>query len=65
MENKKPCVWVAYHPEKPYLPMAVEDSARELAKVLGVRKNNVESVASKHKKGKIKRPRYACVYIGE
>ena len=64
MEYERPHVWVAYHSQKPYLPVAVADTSMELAQIIGTKRNNVESVASKHRKGKIKRPRYACVYIG-
>ena len=60
-----PYVWVAYQSKKPYLPIAVADTARELAQVLDIPENNIVSVVSKHRHGKIKRPRYMCVHVGE
>ena len=64
VSDARPYVWVAYQSEKPHLPIAVADTANELAQVLGVRKNTIESIASKHRHGKIKRPRFAKVYTG-
>ena len=64
VDKESPYVWVAYQQESPHLPVAVADTARELAKAVGVPENNVVSVASKHRHGKIKRPRYMCVFIG-
>ena len=61
----RPYVWVAYQKEKPYLPIAVADTSVELAETLGISENNIRSVVSKHRHGKIKRPRYMCVYVGE
>lgn len=57
-------VWVAYQQEPPRLPIAIADTAHELARKLGVRVNNIESLASKARRGKIKNARYMCVYIG-
>jgi len=64
MDDEKKWLWVAYQKNKPYLPVAVADTARELAAALGVPENNIVSVVSKHRHWKIKRPRYMCVYIG-
>ena len=58
-------VWVAYQSDPPYLPVAVADTVGELALILGVPENNIRSIYSKHIKGKIKRPRYMCVYLGD
>ena len=63
--GKRPYVWVAYQKESPYLPIAVADTSVELAKTLGISEVNIRSAVSKHRHGKIKRPRYMCVYIGE
>ena len=57
-------VWVAYQKKKPWLPMAVADSATELADICGVPRNTVISAASKLLHGKLRRARYACVYVG-
>ena len=57
-------VWVAYQRKRPWLPIAVADSATELARICGVTRNNVISAASKLRNGQRNRTQYACVYVG-
>lgn len=64
-DSKSSYVWVAYQTVKPYLPVAIADSARELAEQLGVKRITVAATVSRYRSGKIKRPRYMCVYIGD
>lgn len=63
--DKREYVWVAYSKEYPYLPVAIASSASELAKIIGVNTNAVESLWSKFKHGKVTRTRYARVLIEE
>mgnify|MGYP003291070566 CR=1 FL=1 len=57
-------VWVAYDTTSPYLPIAIADSAQALANKLGVHRCSVVGVVSRYRRGKIKHPRYMCIYIG-
>lgn len=57
-------VWVAYSKKWPYLPIAVAYSADELAQIVGVRKNLIESTFSKYRHGKLSRSRFHKVEIG-
>lgn len=58
------CVWVAYRREKPYLPFAVADTAAELAKLVGVGEATVLVENWRWRKGKKKKERFVCVYVG-
>lgn len=57
-------VWVAYSSSWPYLPIAVADSARELARLCETGTNNIESLWSKYRTGRAKTSRYQKVYVG-
>ncbi len=58
-------VWVAYDDKDPAgLPVAVADSAHELAALLGTTKNRVISAWSKYNAGRSKSCRYHRVSIG-
>lgn len=58
-------VWIAYNDRDPAgLPIAVADSARELAAILGTTKNSVMSAWSKYNAGRSKSCRYHRVNIG-
>lgn len=58
-------VWVAYSKDYPYLPVAVASTSEELAKIMSVSKNDVESRWGHFKQGKLKTTRYARVLIEE
>lgn len=47
------------------LPIAIADTAKELAELFGTNENNVKTIASKGKHGNIKNPRYIAVRIDE
>ena len=59
-------VWIAYQQTRPYLPIAIADTAEELARAVGTTRTNVASYVSKHKSGILTtdNPRFACVYTG-
>ena len=63
--DKREYVWVAYSKNYPFLPIAIASSAAELAKIVGVSTNAVESLWSKFVHGKVSRTRYARVLIEE
>lgn len=54
---------MAYGKDRTKLPIAVADTAGELARLVGTTKNNVESQASKLRKGILKESRYQRVRI--
>lgn len=43
---------LAVTPDKYELPLYVADTVREMARIVGMRENNVSSLISKHKSGK-------------
>ena len=55
------CVWVGYSPQPPYLPIAVADTAAQLAKLMGTTKGTVYSAWSHYQAGESKTCRYHCV----
>lgn len=58
-------VWVAYDKSRARLPIAVADSAAELALMVHANKNNVKTMASKLRHGVLNSSRFACVDIEE
>ena len=56
-------VWVAYGKDRARLPIAVADTAGELARIVGVKRNNIESQASKYRCGVLKWSQYQRVKI--
>ena len=65
MKSKKAIVWMAVSQDELRLPIAIADTAKELAELLGKTENNVKSSASKCKHGVYKNPRYIAVRIDE
>ena len=61
----KSIVWMALSQDKFSLPVAIADTAKELAELLGTTENAVKSEASKGRHGIIKKPRYISVRIDE
>lgn len=62
-EKAKKYIWVAYERRYPYLPIAVADTAQELAREVGVTYNTVVSAIAHHKSGRSKKSRYCKVEI--
>lgn len=59
-------VWMEVTRDRYELPVAVADSAAELAEITGKRKNTISSNISKQKQRNGKRPcQYVKVYIGD
>lgn len=65
MSREPEYVWVAYGKDRARLPIAVADTAAELAALVGTTRNNVESLASKYRCGRIPWSRYQRVRIAE
>ena len=65
MKSKKAIVWMAVSQDELRLPIAIADTAKELAELLGTTENNVKSSASKCKHGVYKNSRYIAVRIDE
>ena len=65
MKRKKAIVWMAVSQDELSLPVAIADTAKELAKILGTTENNVKSSDSKFKHGVYKNSRYIAVRIDE
>lgn len=49
----KKAIWVAYQTEWPYLPIAVADSAEELASIIGISPNTIYACWNKYQYRKI------------
>lgn len=58
-------IWVGYAKEKPRLPVAIADSAEELAERMGVTVSTVVSSWSRYWRGLAKSTRYAMVFLDE
>ena len=65
MKSKKSIVWMAVSQDELRLPIAIADTAKELAELLGTTENNVKSSTSKSKHGVYKNSRYIAVRIDE
>ena len=65
MKSKKAIVWMAVSQDELRLPIAIADTAKELAELLGTTENNVKSSASKNKHGVYKNSQYIAVKIDE
>lgn len=57
-------VWVAYGKAPPYLPVAVADSAAELARLTGTSENCIHSTWCKFQRGRFKSSRFHRVRVG-
>lgn len=55
-------IWVDLS-NKYELPLAVADSAAEMARIAGTTQNNVSSIASNHKAGRLKRASFQVVEV--
>lgn len=58
-------VYVAYSKQYPYLPIAVADSPRELARLVGVKRNIISAHISWLKSGRAKTSPYHRVEVEE
>lgn len=57
-------VWVAYDSSRARLPVAIAATADDLAEIMGVTRNAVESTWCSYRRGRLKTTKYAKVYIG-
>lgn len=51
MDANQKYLWLAVTPDKYELPLAVADSARELARMFGLSHNTIEVAAFRHNSG--------------
>ena len=58
-------VWMMVTMDKYELPIAVADSAAELARIVGTSKNSIDSAVSRYYSGKIKTSSYRRIRISE
>lgn len=58
-----PYVFIAYSRKYPYLPIAVGDTARELAEQVGVSRGCIWSMISKYEHGDVKQSIYQRIYV--
>lgn len=56
-------IWIGYAKEKPRLPVAIADSAEEMAERMGVTVSTVTVAWSRFWRGLTKSTRYAMVFI--
>lgn len=56
-------VWVAYSKAPPYLPVAIADTAKELAAVVGLKEKSVISSWYRYRRGEFKETRYHRIKI--
>ena len=56
-------LWVAYQKEPPYLPVAVADSAKELAQMVGTTRGCVQSTWNRYQHGKLRHSRFHRVRV--
>ena len=56
-------VWMMISKDKYELPIAVADTASELAKIVGKTKNHIQSEVSHYEHGRLKRPRFVRVRL--
>lgn len=62
--NTTDYVWVAYDSSEARLPIAIAPSAAELGKLIGKKPTTIQSNWINYRKGKLKTPKYAAVYVG-
>ena len=58
-------IWMKVTKDKYQLPLAVADSASELARICGTTPNSIVSTFSHYRKGRIDFSSYICVQIEE
>lgn len=58
-----PYIYIAYSREPPYLPIAVGDTAQELAKQIGKSRGCVASMIRKYELGEVKKSIYMRVFV--
>lgn len=56
-------IWMKVTADDLQLPLAVADTAQELADLCGTTSNNITSTVSHWKAGRIKNPSYVCVEV--
>lgn len=58
-----PYIYIAYSREEPHLPIAVGDSAKEIAEQVGVSQSCVCSMVGKYERGDMKKSIYQRIYM--
>ncbi len=58
-------IWMKVTNDEFSLPLAIADSASELAQMCGADKNVIQSTAAHHRKGRLKNPSYIYVIVEE
>lgn len=58
-------IWMLVSSDEYELPLAVADTARELAEICGVRENNIISSISHFKAKNHKRCKWVCVHVSD
>lgn len=56
-------IWVAYDKEPPFLPVAVADTAKEMAKIVGTSENCIISTWCKYLTGRYPSSRFHKVSV--
>lgn len=57
-------VWVAYSEKPPYLPVAVAETEKELAELIGISVGTIEKSWYRYRHGESKKSRYHRVKVG-
>lgn len=63
MSSKK--IWMEVTQDKYELPVAIADTAKELAEIVGTTTNNIVSQCSHYRKGRLKSSRFRMIEIEE
>lgn len=59
------CVYMIVTPDKYRLPIAVAETADELAQMIGTRREYVEQQLSRVRNGRVKKSKYEIVYMNK
>lgn len=65
MRNMSSKIWIEVTQDEYELPVAVADTARELAEIVGTTTNNIISQCSHRRKGRLKSSRFRMIEIEE
>ena len=61
MDNRKPYYWMAVEADEYELPLAVADTAEELGRMVGLKKNSIIDSVLKNRNGREKGEKYIKV----
>lgn len=65
LKKAKKCVYMVVSPDKYKLPMAVAESAEELAEMLGIRREYVSQQLSRVRTKRVKHSKYEIIYVNK